>query len=194
MEKPVVHYTLFDRNRKMLNRLDIKLTSMRMIHDFPVTQNYVIIPDLPFEFKPDKAIREGGFVFKFDPKQDAKYAIMHKMNNDESKIKWFTLPCHYCFHYANAWEEKNDKGHDLVVMFGCPQETVDIALEKDHPFFEDENFRIKFAKFTFNLTTGEADMKYVVDHLSVEFPIINQKFVGLKNRYVFISYLFQTLP
>ena len=51
---------------------------------------------------------------------------------------------------------------------------VDIALEKDHPFFEDENFRIKLAKYTFNLVTGEADMKYVVDHLSLEFPIINQ--------------------
>lgn len=58
-------------------------------------------------------------------------------------------------------------------MFGCPQESVDISLEKDHPFFEDENFRIKLAKYTFNLITGEADMKYVVDHLSVEFPIIN---------------------
>lgn len=63
-------------------------------------------------------------------------------------------------------------------MFGCPQETVDIALEKDHPFFEDENFRIKLAKYTFNLATGEADMKYIIDHLSVEFPIINQKYIG----------------
>jgi len=80
MEKPYVHYTLFDRNRKMLNTMDVKITSMRMIHDFPVTQNHIIIPDLPLEFKPDKAIREGGFVFKFDPKQDAKYAIMHKNN------------------------------------------------------------------------------------------------------------------
>ena len=86
MEKPVVHYTLFDRNRKMLNRLDIPITSMRMIHDFPVTQNYVVIPDLPFEFKPDKAIKEGGFVFKFDTKQDAKYGIMHKNNTALNKV------------------------------------------------------------------------------------------------------------
>jgi carotenoid cleavage dioxygenase len=79
-------------------------------------------------------------------------------------------------------------------MFGCPQDYFDIALEKDHPFFEDENFRIKLAKFTFNMVTGEADMKYVVDHLSLEFPIINQQYIGKKNRYAWIGYLFQTMP
>lgn len=156
-----------------MNRMDIPLTSIRMIHDFPVTQNYVIIPDAPLEFRPDKAMKEGGSVFKFDPKQDTRYYIMNKNNDQLSKIQQFTLPCHYTFHFVNAWEDKNDKGQDIVVMFGCPQETVDISLEKDHPFFEDENFRIKLAKYTFNLVTGEADMQYVVDHLSLEFPIIN---------------------
>jgi len=59
-------------------------------------------------------------------------------------------------------------------MYGCAQETVDISLEKDHPFFEDENFRIKFTKFTLNMVTGEGDMKYIVDEISMEFPLINQ--------------------
>lgn len=86
MEKPYVHYSLFDKDRKIQNRMDIKITSMRMIHDFPITQNYIIIPDLPLEFKPDKAIKEGGFVFKYDPKQEAKYAIMRKDNTAENKI------------------------------------------------------------------------------------------------------------
>ena len=43
--------------------MDIKITSTRMIHDFPITNDYIIIPDTPMEFKPDKAMKEGGFVF-----------------------------------------------------------------------------------------------------------------------------------
>jgi len=77
------------------------------------------------------------------------------------------------FHYVNAWEEKNEKGQDIIVMFGCPQHNVDIAIEKEHPFLEDGNFSIKLAKFTFNLDTGEADMRVVNDNLSVEFPVVN---------------------
>jgi carotenoid cleavage dioxygenase-like enzyme len=68
MEAPLAHYTLFDKNRKMINRMDIKLRSVRMIHDFPITNNFIIIPDMPLEFKPDRAIQEGGSVFKYDLK------------------------------------------------------------------------------------------------------------------------------
>lgn len=63
MEKPLVHYTLFDKNRRVLNSMDIKIRSMRMIHDFPITDNYIIIPDLALEFVPEKAMKEGCFVF-----------------------------------------------------------------------------------------------------------------------------------
>jgi len=87
--------------------MDIPITSMRMIHDFPATENYIIIPDLPLEFKPDVAVKEGGSVFVYDIKQDSRYGVMHKMNDQPNKIKWFTLPNHYVFHYANSWEETN---------------------------------------------------------------------------------------
>jgi len=63
-------------------------------------------------------------------------------------------------------------------LFGYAQEYVDIALEKEHPFFEDAEFKIKLTKYTFNLVTGEADMKYLVDDISLEFPVINQQYVG----------------
>lgn len=106
----------------------------------------------------------------------------------------FTLPNHYVFHYVNCWEDVNEKNQKIIVLYGCCQFDVNIALEKEHPFFEDENFRIKLARMEFNLVTGEADFKIVCDHLSLEFPVINQKLIGYKNRYAYISYLFQTLP
>jgi carotenoid cleavage dioxygenase-like enzyme len=71
---------------------------------------------------------------------------------------------------------------------------VEISLDKEHPFLEDKNFTSKLARYTFNLVTGEATMKTVVDDLALEFPVINQKLIGQKNRYSYISYLWKTLP
>ena len=46
--------------------MNVRITSTRMIHDFPITNNYVIFPDLPMEFKPEIAMKKGGFVYVFD--------------------------------------------------------------------------------------------------------------------------------
>ena len=53
VEKALLHYTLIDKNSKITSSLDIPISSIRMIHDFAVTENHVIFPDLPLEFRPD---------------------------------------------------------------------------------------------------------------------------------------------
>lgn len=62
----MVYYSLFNKDRKLISRLNVQITSPRMIHDFGITENYVIIPDLPFEFDPENAIKTGDFAFKYD--------------------------------------------------------------------------------------------------------------------------------
>lgn len=83
--------------------MDIPLTNPRMIHDFHITENYVIIPDLPMEFNVQRALA-GGFLFQFDKEQPARYGIMKRIGQTVDQIQWFELPNHYVFHYANGWE------------------------------------------------------------------------------------------
>lgn len=88
--------------------MDVPISSGRMIHDFAITENYVIFPDLPMEFRPDLVLK-GKFVFQFDESKPARYGIMKRYNRVVEQIQWFELPNHYCFHFANAWEYKNDQ-------------------------------------------------------------------------------------
>jgi len=79
VEKPFVYYTLFDRNRKVQNELKINITSARMIHEFLITNEYIIIPDLPLEFKGDKVMSDGTAAYQLDTSQPARYGIMKKI-------------------------------------------------------------------------------------------------------------------
>lgn len=75
-------------------------------------------------------------------------------------------------HFVNGWEEKNEKGEDIIRLWAPYQEDVTLDFEDEHPFVG-EDFQQTLAKFTFNFTTGEADMKVICEDLKVEFPVIS---------------------
>jgi len=54
-----------------------------------------------------------------------------------------------------------------------------------------DGFIIKLTKMEFNLATGESTYRYLIENLSVEFPVINQKLIGFKTKYAYISYLWK---
>lgn len=78
-----------------------------MIHDFIITENYIMIPDLPMEFSPEATVMRSKFIFQFDNKKTARYGLMKRNCKNVNDIRWFELPGHMVVHWINAWEEKN---------------------------------------------------------------------------------------
>jgi carotenoid cleavage dioxygenase len=105
----------------------------------------------------------------------ARYGIMRRDCKDTNEIKWFDLPSHYVFHFANAWQEG-----DNVIMYGCVLKDVsldhkNITDDLEHPFlWEDANSdtRGKLSKFTFNMKTWDISMRMIMDEAS-DFPLID---------------------
>jgi carotenoid cleavage dioxygenase-like enzyme len=103
----------------MVLKHEIELESKRMIHDFIITENHIIIPDLPMEFNPEKMALESKFIFQFDNKKKARYGVMKRNSKNSDEIIWFELPAHMVIHFINGWEEKNEAGEDIIVVWGC---------------------------------------------------------------------------
>jgi len=52
-----------------------------MVHDFAITENYIIIPDLPLEADPKKVISgKTPWIFAFNEKGACRYGIMKRLN------------------------------------------------------------------------------------------------------------------
>lgn len=58
-----INYSVFNNNKKLLHHFNFKISSPRIIHDWMITENYVIVPDSPLEFCPDITIKENKFAF-----------------------------------------------------------------------------------------------------------------------------------
>jgi carotenoid cleavage dioxygenase-like enzyme len=137
----------------------------------------------------------------------ARYGVMKRDCTDTDEIKWFDLPNHYVFHFVNAWDSKNEKGEDIVTMFGCAMSDVNLDFkhkenpndptEQEHPFLwesNDSESRGLLTKFTFNLTTGEHEMKTLLENIASDFPIIDMDQMGYENRYAYLTYFADEIP
>lgn len=192
--KPVIQHSVFNKDRKCTSYVSVPITSPRMIHDFMITENYSIMPDLPMELRPDLCFKNK-FIFHYDSEKPARYGIMKRHCHNPAQVQWFELPNHYVFHFVNAWEETNEKGEQIIKLFGCTQTTINIDFGEDneHPFLAG-NQAPKLSKFVFNLTTGEADWKVLVEDINMEFPVIDQDLIGHKQRYTYLAIFKAKLP
>jgi carotenoid cleavage dioxygenase-like enzyme len=190
-----VHYSIFNKDRQLTLKNYIPLQSPRMIHDFLITENYIVIPDSPLEFKPDRPFVEGKFVFKFNTAMPSRYGFIKRTSKNPNDVRWFNLPCHMSFHFVNAWEEKNEAGDDIVRLYGCPVPGNDFSLDltEEHTFLKGPH-TANLNRFIFNLTTGDCSMTPLSTDMCVEFPALDWDLIGQKNRYCYLSEFMTELP
>ncbi|KAL8460182.1 hypothetical protein ACS0TY_031135 [Phlomoides rotata] len=62
-----------------------------MMHDFAITDRFVIIPDQQVVFKMSEMIR-GGSPVVYDGEKESRFGVLHKNAKDSSSIKWIQVP------------------------------------------------------------------------------------------------------
>ena len=127
MEKPKAFCSVFDADRNLKNSYEVPLSSVRIIHEFLITEKYAIIPDLPLELDIMNAMFNKKYMINLNKKAKCRYGIIPRYSNDSSNIKWFDIDdaC-YTFHFGNAWETTNEQGHEIVTVYSVTMTDVDL--------------------------------------------------------------------
>ncbi|MAW78682.1 MAG: 9-cis-epoxycarotenoid dioxygenase [Parvularcula sp.] len=155
---------------------EIDLPGPRLPHDMGMTENYVILHDLPVIFS-EQAIRNRMWHIHVAD-QPTRFGVVPRKGGD---VKWFEFPTSYIYHVINAWEEGDD-----VVMAACKMvpngfkpdpkygpyaAMADVLALRAQPFL-----------WRMNMKTGEGREEQIDDALS-EFPVVNNDYAGRKTRY-----------
>nr|XP_019066509.1 carotenoid 9,10(9',10')-cleavage dioxygenase 1-like [Solanum lycopersicum] len=190
--------------KQMVHKVDVKLNRCIICHEIGVTKRYNVILDFPLTIDLNRLII-GEQLIKYDKDGHARIGIMPHYG-DANSIKWFEIePC-CVFHIINCFED-----NDEVVVRACrarksiiprPDIIVDelglsldalneMSFSKDNIKTSEDLFSFsKVCEWRLNMKTGEVKMKNVTtnDHRFImEFPMINEHFIGLKNKFGYLQ-------
>jgi carotenoid cleavage dioxygenase-like enzyme len=139
-----------------------------MIHDFAITERYVVFMDLPVVFDFERAMR-GQMPYRWDDDYGARVGVMAR-DDDSAVVQWFDVaPC-YVFHPMNAFEE----GGRIV---------VDVARYPELWRTGTARFDLAFLhRWELDPSRGTVT-ETALDDRPIEFPRIDDRLCGTRHRY-----------
>ncbi|KAG9138361.1 hypothetical protein Leryth_001553 [Lithospermum erythrorhizon] len=166
------------------------------MHDFGITENYVIFMDLPFNFDPENMVTRNDWIYRFDTTKKSRFGVLPRYSKNEEGIKWFEFDePFYIFHNANAWED--GEGNAILISCVMKREVEHIGHHMSFipPMFYSastpglKGTQLEFPqlfKFTFNMKTGKCYQEQLSTSF-VDYPKVNESHLGRKTRYIYTS-------
>ncbi len=100
-----VKYIVMDTEAKVAKNIDIPMPGMTMIHDMSLTENYVVIFDLPVTISFTALAMGADFPFRWDTGHEPRVGLMPR-NGEAKDIVWSPVSANYSYHPMNAFEDE----------------------------------------------------------------------------------------
>ncbi|VAI21461.1 unnamed protein product [Triticum turgidum subsp. durum] len=181
IKKPYLKYFYFKADGTKSADVEIPLDQPTMIHDFAITENYVVVPDHQVVFKLQEMLR-GGSPVVLDKEKTSRFGVLPKCAADASEMVWVDVPDCFCFHLWNAWEE--EESDEVVVIGSCMTPADSIFNESD------ECLESVLTEIRLNTRTGESTRRPILalsEQVNLEVGMVNSNLLGRKTRYAYLA-------
>ncbi|MFD3307126.1 carotenoid oxygenase family protein [Streptomyces sp. NPDC058694] len=151
----------------------IPVSDSPMIHDFALTEKYVVIFDMPVTFDPAGAERGDLVPYVWNDRHAARVGVLPRAGG---RIRWIEAEPTYYSHTLNAYDE----GSSVVVDLTAIAAPFFVAGRGSGGPYGAGTPRLH--RWTVDLDRGRVRTK-VLDDRPQEFPRVNESLVGRRHRY-----------
>lgn len=175
---PYLTYHRVSADGELVQTEVIEVGAPTMVHDFNITENYVIFMDLPLMYDMEK-ITHGGIPLRWSDDYGARLGVMPR-DGSNADVVWYDIdPC-YVFHPLNAYEDG-----DEIVIDVC---RFDHYLKPGAPIPPEQ-----LTRWTIDTKAGTVEEKKLME-IPVEFPRVPDSLVGQKHRFGYMAHMSKAFP
>ena len=169
-----VRYISVSREGRATTKARIDLPHIPMIHDTAFSQSFIVVPDFPVTFQPERA--HTNFPWLWDDRRPSRIGLLPR-DGDVSRLQWFEAPRCYAFHFANA----HDDGDRTII--DLPRHPSMFRTDQNGP---NEGAPI-LVRWTLDRTTGRLTETVLDDHGN-DFPRLNSRHSGQAYRFLYTAH------
>jgi carotenoid cleavage dioxygenase len=188
---PDIVYYEIDKDGRKKREVWIRGPYAAMIHDFAVTENYVIFPLMPLTADLQR-IKNGGRHFEWQPGLDQLFGVLPR-TGEARDIRWFTAPNGFQGHTLNAFDD--GKGRIFVDMPVTSGNIFYFFPQADGRVPPPETLKSQMTRWTFDMTKSGNSLE--ASHLTefpCEFPRSDDRYMGRHYRHGFMIAFDPTKP
>jgi carotenoid cleavage dioxygenase-like enzyme len=155
-----------------------------MIHDFAITEHYLIVTIGPAVFDIE-AMLTGGAVLQWQPQLGTRIAVIPR--DASAGVRWIQSEAFWVWHFANAYELPSSRATNSP--------TADLRIALDFPWWSSlglglagaaEPMRGAFTRATLDPERGALTLDQL-DTVGTEFPRIDDRLIGRQHRYTTVA-------
>ncbi|MGP4023434.1 carotenoid oxygenase family protein [Actinomadura sp. 3N407] len=165
-----LEYTVLSTSGEITRSVEVPVSDGPMVHDFALTQKYVIVYDLPITFSMEMAEAEVRLPYAWNDAHPARVGVMPR-DGGADDVRWIDIPPCWVFHTLNAY----DDGDRVVVdLARFPSFLHGGRLEGNPPPTLD--------RWTIDPAAGKV-VQETVDDRAQEFPRVDERLSTHRHRY-----------
>lgn len=176
---PHLRYHVADAAGVLTRSIDVPLERPVMMHDFVMTERFVVFFDLPAIFDFEGMI-SGGTSVRWEPTMGARIGVMPRDASTADEAVWIEVEPFYIFHFMNGWDDG-----DTVVVDGCRSPEMPISFGDAPP--PPRAARAALHRWTIDLTAGTVTTTQLDDRFA-DFPRVAPSVEGRPYRFGYVGH------